>query len=567
MINDKFYRKSYLLEVFDKRQARITDAFCFSLPPENEELTYTQRISQTKTYGGLCVDRYGKEAVKISLSGSTVNQELKYIYRSSLAAQKLSGEQEIYYLRDMLEKVAEDENAELRLYDLSKSKLKPSIYSDTPDGYISNWWIVYLDTFRIKRAKDKPMAYQYTIEFTGISRKENKSFTFEKLKIKQADGSVETVEKVKNSPSSLIAAIDSGITQMKVGLNAMNTVYDKGDKMTNQLKDVTKKLTEFEQVFSDYADTLQNFHTLKKKAVKEVVKVGTTTIKTFTSLGIDFTRGIFAACQLLVDSVTVLKDLYNEMINTPGSAYISEEKINALMTTEEELMDSLDVAFNEQLEGCNSISANMTRVIIPTVIVNTDENGNDYPVVAYGDKEVTLKDGDSLEKISCEYYGSTEYVTMLEVYNNMSDDDLAAGKTLKIPIIEPESKDFRNNIYELNNNMGTDIKLDDTGDISTFGGDINVITSNENLSQAIELRLNAYMGSNVRDILYGLRNVTGENTASNAYLLASIEQTLTEEPRIKSVNKISYLGRGDYLDIEIEYTDIENNNYVYQGAL
>lgn len=567
MINDNFYKKSYLLEVFDKRQAKITDAFCFSLPPENEELTYTQRITQTKTYGGLCVDRYGKEAVKISLSGSTVNQELKYIYRSSLAAQKMTGEQEIYYLRDMLEKLAGDENAELRLYDLSKSKLKVSIQSNTPDSYISNWWVVYLDSFRIKRAKDRPMTYQYTIEFTGISRKEDRVFTFEKLKIKQADGTVETVEKVKNSPSSIIAAIDSGIAQMKIGLNAMLVVYDKGDKMTNQLRDCTKKLTEFEKVFSDYADTLQNFHTLKKKAIREIVKVGTTTIKTFTSLGLDFTRGVMAACQLLVDANTVLKDLYEEMINTPSSAYISEEKVNALMTTEDELMDSLAAAFNENMEGCNSISANMKRVVIPTVIVNTDENGNDYPVVAYGDKEIVLKDGDTLENLSYEYYGSTEYVPMLEAYNNMSDDDIGAGKTLKIPVLEPESKDFSNNTYEVNNTMGTDIKLDETGDIASFGGDFDLISGCDNLNQAIEMRLSAYMGSNVRDILYGLRNVTGENTASNSYLLASIEQTLIEEPRIKSVDKISYRGRGDYLDITIEYTDIENNNKTYQGAL
>lgn len=567
MINDNFYKKSYLLEVFDKRQAKITDAFCFSLPPENEELTYTQRITQTKTYGGLCVDRYGKEAVKISLSGSTVNQELKYIYRSSLPSQNLTGEQEIYFLRDMLEKVAEDENAELRLYDLSKSKLKVSIQSNTPDSYISNWWVVYLDSFRIKRAKDRPMTYQYTIEFTGINKKGNKSFVFEKIKIKNLDGTVDTVGKVKNSPSAIIAAIDSGISQMKIGLNAMQKVFDKGDSMTNQLKDCTRKLQEFEQVFIDYADTLQNFHTLKKKAVKEVVKVGTTTIKTFTSLGLDFTRGVMAACQLLVDANTVLKDLYEEMVNTPSSAYISEVKANELMTTVEELENSTYAAFNETIEGGNSIAANMSRAVIPTVIINTDVNGNDYPVVSYGEKPVILKDGDSLENLSYKYYGTTEYVPMLEAYNSISDDDLVIGNEIKIPVLEPEDKNFLNNIFENGNSMGTDIKLDETGDLSSFGGDFNIINGAENLNQAISVRLSAYIGSNVRNVLYGLRNSTGENSASNSYLLASIEQTLSEDPRIKSIDRISYKGRGDYLDITIVYTDINNNNYVYQGAL
>ena len=175
------YKKSYLLEVFNSKTKKITDAFCFAVPPENEEITYTQRISQTKTFGGICVDRYGKDAVKISLSGSTINQEVRYIYRSSLTAQNMTGEQEIYYLRDLLEKVAEDKNSELRLYDLSKSSDYLGIVGGTGLSnmrYVNNWWIVYLDSFKIKRGKERPLSYSYQIEFTGEPKTGRTNFKF-----------------------------------------------------------------------------------------------------------------------------------------------------------------------------------------------------------------------------------------------------------------------------------------------------------------------------------------------------------------------------------------------------
>ncbi|MDR1072982.1 MAG: hypothetical protein LBL45_04820, partial [Treponema sp.] len=73
------WKKSYLIEFVGENGASL-DAFTFSVPPESEEITYSQRKSETKTFGGLHVDDYGLDAVKISLSGSTINQDLKKIY-------------------------------------------------------------------------------------------------------------------------------------------------------------------------------------------------------------------------------------------------------------------------------------------------------------------------------------------------------------------------------------------------------------------------------------------------------------------------------------------------------
>lgn len=156
---------------------------------------------------------------------------------------------------------------------------------------------------------------------------------------------------------------------------------------------------------------------------------------------------------------------------------------------------------------------------------------------------------------------------MLIRYNEMSDDDIEPGKEVKIPILEPEAKDLNNNIYEVEETLGTDLQLTEDGDIASFGGDSKPLSGDRNLQQAIGVRLSAFMGSNVRNVLFGLRNSTGDNQASNSYLMASLEQTLLEEPRIAEINKIEYMGRGDHVIISVDYTNIKNVRETYQGVI
>ena len=102
LLNANYWKKAYLLEF--KTNKLLTDAFTFSVPPENEEFIFPQRKSETKTFGGVVVSDYGNDLVQISLSGSTINQDLKLIYKSSLGSDRMTGEQEIFYLRDLLKK-------------------------------------------------------------------------------------------------------------------------------------------------------------------------------------------------------------------------------------------------------------------------------------------------------------------------------------------------------------------------------------------------------------------------------------------------------------------------------
>jgi hypothetical protein len=100
----------------------LTDAFTFSVPPESEEFSFPQRKNETKTFGGAVIADYGNDTVQINLSGSTINQEIKLIYKSSLGVSEMTGEQEIFYLRDLLKKYGTRDNLqnkEVYLYSLN----------------------------------------------------------------------------------------------------------------------------------------------------------------------------------------------------------------------------------------------------------------------------------------------------------------------------------------------------------------------------------------------------------------------------------------------------------------
>jgi hypothetical protein len=108
LLDRKIWRKSFLIEIIHANGQ--ADCIGFSLPPEGIEITIPQRVSETKTYGGIFTDDYGVDIGKIHLSGSTGNSCVKEIYSGKYekysaganASGSYTGREEIYYLRDKL---------------------------------------------------------------------------------------------------------------------------------------------------------------------------------------------------------------------------------------------------------------------------------------------------------------------------------------------------------------------------------------------------------------------------------------------------------------------------------
>lgn len=168
VVNSKVWTKSYMLEVVNSF-GMTKDVFTFSVPPQSEDYTIPLRLTETKTLAGAEFDNYGVDTKKISLSGSTINQQKKYIHRGLAGAPRyLTGEEEITAIKNFIEKwntVKEVKTGrKLFLYDLSKM----SVIEASTGIATKNFWQVEIINFKQKRAKNRPLAYDYTIEFSVV---------------------------------------------------------------------------------------------------------------------------------------------------------------------------------------------------------------------------------------------------------------------------------------------------------------------------------------------------------------------------------------------------------------
>ena len=117
-----------------------------------------------------------------------------------------------------------------------------------------------------------------------------------------------------------------------------------------------------------------------------------------------------------------------------------------------------------------------------------------------------------------------------------------------------------------NDNYGKDIKIEN-GDIAILNGDFATVGSTDNLNQAIQNRLQTALDSRIRLNAYGIAASIGNTTEIESYLLTSIYNTVMQDPRIKSIESLSYVGNGDQLEIDLKYIDINNRVRSYGGTI
>ena len=109
MIDKAWGKKAYLLEFRSLDNNAVTDSFVFSVPPESEEFTLPKRYSETKTFDGSVIEDYGNDVERIVLSGSTINEEFRYIVTSN-GNEEVRGEEEIFHLQELIKKYGQPQN-------------------------------------------------------------------------------------------------------------------------------------------------------------------------------------------------------------------------------------------------------------------------------------------------------------------------------------------------------------------------------------------------------------------------------------------------------------------------
>jgi hypothetical protein len=264
----------------------------------------------------------------------------------------------------------------------------------------------------------------------------------------------------------------------------------------------------------------------------------------------------------LVKSVDSLSENISGMF-TQEYWEIPKEVLDQYGMSNEEFKDSVSMKIKQIENTANAMASAAKSSNIPEVTIgNPDpETGAQRIILSYGDTAVMIKDTDTLESLANQYLGSPDKAVDVAAYNGIAAlSELNPGDIIKIPITARTPKMRRNLIFarrEDRDNYGKDIMLSDDGLIMTSkSGDYALTSGVKNLSQAILLRLRESVAKRIRLNAYGIRTNISDSTAGVAYILSSIELTVSKDPRVSSVDNIRFSSGGDYLNINADYSDI-----------
>jgi uncharacterized repeat protein (TIGR02543 family) len=220
--------------------------FSFAVPPESEEFEFGQRITETKTFGGSAFDDYGNDTIPIKISGTTINDEKKMLYRGGSSREGLfkgqpriaylTGEKEIFELRKLISEWGNGNKIngkEIYIYDLSKMNWVQILggSNDNSHSPVRNYWRVVIKKFTIKRAKDKPLTYSYSIDMVGMLDDTHKlpdMFGGDTVK-NLLDGIQKTIEAIQAAADVTEFAADA----IDETINAVNDVMDAYDALAS----------------------------------------------------------------------------------------------------------------------------------------------------------------------------------------------------------------------------------------------------------------------------------------------------------------------------------------------
>ena len=562
LLNANYWKKAYLLEF--KLNGVLTDAFTFSVPPESEEFNFPQRKSETKTFGGGVVADYGNDFVQISLSGSTINQELKLIYKSRLGTEQLTGEQEAFYLRDLLKKYGQRENLlgkEVYLYSLNGGGTN---VKNNP-----KWWKIYVGQMDITRNKDKPFCYNYKFTATGEPEVTKKRFSFgigDKFSnaIQSIGGWFETIDGLIADMNSLADEIENYGGSL---LTVVNTACNK----------VKSTLSAFEGACYRYVDIVNGSIFSVGDIITDTVQLGDTVIKTAVRSYPNVKANVWNTGLAAKEAY---KELY-EVASAIGQDYFDESSWQAVRelyssdTSDQDIADVFSTLAHEGLNDANEAVALTSKNLnfLDLSIIPGDTGEDDRVIITYGYKVVKITDAETnWDQLAQDYYGDSSLSSIIAMYNNLpTDKPLEVGQSIVVPkLVFAESRIADNEIYntpDVKDNYGKDILIKDK-DFSVYNGDLQLVGSINNLDQALLNRYSTLIGARIRLEVYGIQASIGDAlNASSSLIQASVHQTTVEDPRVETVEDIQFHGMGDQLAVSVVYVDKNGTKQNFGGVV
>ena len=565
LLNANYWKKAYLLEF--KLNGVLTDAFTFSVPPENEEFSFPQRKSETKTFGGAVVADYGNDLVQINLSGSTINQELKLIYKSRLGTEEMTGEQEAFYLRDLLKKYGKRENLqgkEVYLYSLNGGG---SNVRNNP-----KWWKIYVGQLDITRSKDKPFCYNYKFTASGEPEVTKKTY-----KLKGAENFFNKIQSVTSWFQSLT---DEG-GFIYIMNDIANQIEEIGGsfltEISNAIGACRTAIDSFNGAVNHYADVVNGIMTGVGDIATDTVMLGDKVFYSAVRYYPTIAANVWNTCLATKET---FENLYKKCSNF-DEEYFSESSWQTVKELFDDSVSDQDISdvystlahegVNAANNACEVTSQNLNELSFAVVPGDTGED--DSIIITYGYKVVSITDAETnWDQLAQNYYGDSSLSYIIATYNNLpTDKPLEIGQSIVIPkLIFAESRIADNEVYntpDVKDNYGKDLIIKDK-DFSVYNGDLQLISGIDNLEQALLNRYSTLVGARIRLEVYGIQASIGDAlNASSSLIQASVHQTTVEDPRVETVEDIQFNGMGDELAVSVIYVDNNGTKQNFGGVV
>jgi hypothetical protein len=552
-LRENLWKNVYLLEFYNTNTESPSDSFACGVPPESEEFVLSQRKSETKTFGGLVVDDYGCNELKISLSGSTVNNEMRRIYHTNGQQEYMSGEDEIFAFKAMLEKYKRNPNTmgkKILLYDLSKHS-QINRRKKTVDSFC---WQVFPGELKIKRSKERPIAYSYSIEFTAIAAEKMSSFEPERILGVDFNQAFDKIQ-------AFLDKAETGLAPLK----GISEKIRETSRFVDACKDVARLAVggtlNISNLFIDDVFAIGNTaFELYRQTVGGALPFSMELVDFVSAMTVDLMRHING---LAKDVHSATKKEFYMPVGVFDDWDIAMDEIRALA----------DLNFNDAARTASDITVSAKIERPRTYEIASDSQQR---VTAYGTQLAMMTDGMSFEQLAKEQYGDASKAFVIASANGASSiEDMTArnSKYILIPVLEQKEMHYENNIIGMSaqrDSYGKDIALDEYGNLQldVSGTDFAFKAGKQNLSQSILMRLRENINKRTRLQVYGIRTTLPDSEAAgSAYILSSIIQTLNHEPRIKDLLGVSFHGEGDALKIDIDYRDIGGSRDTINGTV
>ena len=560
LLNADYWRNAYLLEF--KINGTLTDAFTFSVPPEQEEFSFPQRKSETKTFGGAVVADYGNDLVQINLSGSTINQELKLIYKSRLGTAIMTGQQEIFYLRDLLKKYGMRDNLqnkEVYLYSLNGGGTKTT--------HNPKWWKIYVGQLDINRGKDKPFCYNYKFNAVGAPEVTRKKPLY----------NLNVINRISNTLYDFNKVVSSVITEMTA---SADKIEEYGGVFIEDLSGYIGNLRSCIDLFNAasvrYVSILSGIINDTSYLVTDTLSLGDKVLFSAIRYFPTMVDDVWNSCKNLVSAAQNVGNYCANLDETFAESYwYSIQELFDESVSKEDISDALSTLGHEEVIYANSVLSTLSKNLndISVAVIPGEMNENDRVITTYGYKVVALSDAEtSWDQLAQDYYGDPSMSNILATYNNLpTDEPLKAGQSILIPNLNiADSKTSENEVYnspDIKDNYGKDIFIEDK-DFGIYNGDLALVDGVNNLEQALLNRYSTLIGARIRVEAYGIQASIGDAlSATSALIQASVHQTTVEDPRVDSVEDISFKGKGDSLTVSVIYIDKNGAKRNFGGTI